>query len=165
MDIQDGALTMKRFTGICLSVLALTISMFIGACGSGTAASPAVGVSVSSSAATINAGGTPATITATVANDSTNAGVTWSLASNPSSLACGTFTSSGLTATFTPPAESVLSANCKATITATSVKDGTKASSTVVTVDAVAVSLPSGESTTPTAAAGEAPLDVYRVHG
>jgi len=146
---------MNRRTGIYLSAFAVMISILLSACGGSSR--PAVSVSVAQTgSSTMLAGGAAVTVTATVTNDSTNAGVKWSLTSSPSSVVCGTLSSSTTTtATYAPPAEALLTAQCKATITATSVTDGTKDASTAETVNAISISLPSGESTTPTVAAGE----------
>jgi Putative Ig domain len=100
-----------------------------------------------SSTATINQGQT-VTITATVANDSTNAGVTWSLASG------GVGTLSGQTKTsVTYIAPSFVSTNTTVTVTATSVTNTSVTASVTVTINAVlaisTTSLPVGSIGTP----------------
>src|SRR5215469_10851305 len=109
-----------------------------------------VSVTQSGSSSTIAAGSPPITLTASLQGDSTNAGVRWSL--SPAS-GCGTLVSSGLTATYTPPSESSLNANCMATPTAASVAETSSSASLAFTVNPVAIALSAGESTTPTAAA------------
>ena len=79
--------------------------------------------------------------------------MTWGL--SPAS-GCGALSASGTTATYTPPSESSLNADCSASITATSAADSSKTATTTFTVKAVAITLPTGESTAPTTAAGEA---------
>ncbi len=102
-------------------------------------------IAQSGTTTTVNAGGAAVILTAPVANDTANAGVTWSL--NPAT-GCGTLTGSATTATYTPPAESSLNADCNATIIATSVTDPANSSGIVFTLKAVAIAL-GGESTTP----------------
>lgn len=80
--------------------------------------------------------GTTTTLTAVVANDSTNAGVTWSCA--PVS-ACGSLTpttSTGNTATTTYTAPAAVPTGGSVTVTATSVKDPTKSAAATITVSA-----------------------------
>lgn len=112
-----------------------------------------VSITQSGSSTTVLSGSAAVTLTATVTG-ATNTSVTW----NFSGSGCGTFTSSGNTATYTPPAEASLNANCTATITATSVASTSVTSQIVFTVDAVALTLPSGESLTQTVTAGGAPI-------
>jgi Putative Ig domain len=83
-----------------------------------------------SSAVTINQG-TTQNITAAVANDSTNAGVTWSLGSSPGSLSNVTTTS----VTYIAP--TAISANTTATVTATSVANTSVTASLSITITAV----------------------------
>jgi len=78
---------------------------------------------------TINQGGTQS-ITATVANDTTNAGVTWTL-SGPGVL------SNSSTTAVTYVAPSVLSADTSATVTATSVANTNVSATLMITIDAV----------------------------
>jgi ferredoxin len=82
---------------------------------------------------------TTAALTATVANDSANAGVTWS-ATCGSSPACGTFsaatTPSGTATTYTAPA-AVPSGNT-VTVTATSVTDTSKTATATITITGAA---------------------------
>ena len=77
-----------------------------------------------------------AALTATVANDSANAGVTWSVTCG--SAQCGSFspttTPSGTATTYTAPAASPSPA--AVTVTATSVSDTTKSASASVTITA-----------------------------
>jgi hypothetical protein len=133
-------------------LLLVSFFLLLNGCGNGNGTS-AIGVALtqSGSATTVNAGGGAVTLTAAVTNDTANGGVTWSLSP---ATGCGTLATSGATATYTPPAESSLNANCTATITSTSVTNGAKSSSLALTIDAVALTLPSGESKTYTQTAG-----------
>ena len=90
------------------------------------------GISVSltpNTTPTINQGATQS-ITAAVANDSTNAGVTWTL-SGPGVL------SDSSTTAVTYVAPSVLSANTSAVVTATSIANTSATASLTITIDAV----------------------------
>ena len=80
-----------------------------------------ISVSLSGAPSTVTAGGAPITITAAVANDSSNAGVTWTVTGG------GTYTSTTTTLTYTPPP--TVPSNPAVTITATSITD-TAASAT-----------------------------------
>jgi phosphotransferase system IIA component len=101
----------------------------------------------------LNAGSATVTLTTSV-----NAGVTWSL--NPAS-GCGALTGSAAAATYTPPGESSLNADCTATITATSLTDTANSNGIGFTIRAVAIALSSGESQKPVVAAdAPAPLSL-----
>lgn len=91
------------------------------ACGTSTTAACAV---------TINQGQTES-VTASVANDSTNAGVTWSLGSSVGSLSNQTTTS----VTYVAP--SAITANTTATLTATSVANTSVTATLTITINAV----------------------------
>ena len=100
-----------------------------------TLSPPPISVSISNKFASITAGGSAVTINATVTNDQfySNAGVTWSLTSTVNGVTgsctptCGTLTpTSGVSASYTPPATAPIDANANPTITATSVSDTTK---------------------------------------
>jgi dienelactone hydrolase len=86
--------------------------------------------------------GTSAPVTATVANDSTNAGVKWSVSCAPAP--CGTVspltTASGTAATYTAPAATP-AADLSVTITATSVANSAVSASVTITVPAIAVTI------------------------
>ena len=87
---------------------------------------PGVSVTISNKFATQIAGGAPVTVTAVVANDSANAGVTWTLTAGGAncSPACGTLApppAPTVTAVYTPPSTVPTGANASPTITATSV--------------------------------------------
>ena len=114
-----------------------------------TVKAPTLALSQSGSATTVNAGSAPISLTAAIAHDTSNGGATWSL--TPSS-GCGTLTSSATTATYTPPAESSLIADCTASVKAILVGNSSKTATipTPFTIKAVAIALPAGESTSPT---------------
>jgi hypothetical protein len=71
-----------------------------------------------------------------VANDASNSGVTWSIGSGPGSLTAASSSS----ATYNAPSSGI-TGNTAITLTATSVKDPTKSSSAVITVDAISVAV------------------------
>jgi hypothetical protein len=97
------------------------------AAGCGGAHRLAVSIGISPSGASLDDGGNKV-FTATVSNDSTNAGVTWSVSSGPGKL-------SGITATSaTYIAPSPISSDSTAMLTATSVADTTKSSSAIITL-------------------------------
>jgi len=83
-----------------------------------------------------------ATLTAVVTNDSTGAGVTWTVSC--ASSACGDFnptTSTGNTATTTYTSPAAVPAGNTVTVTATSVTDNTKSASATITITAAATSV------------------------
>ncbi|MGO8796428.1 MAG: beta strand repeat-containing protein [Candidatus Sulfotelmatobacter sp.] len=133
-------------------LIALGMIAALVACSSSSKSTPpAITVSLSSAPSSVLVNGT-ISITATVANDSANAGVTWSVTCGSSgSGACGAFssanTASGTAVTYTAPA-AVPTGNT-VTITATSVTDTSASASTAaITINAIpTVSL----STPPTA--------------
>ena len=103
-------------------------------------AAPAITVSISPSTQTTIDQAQTLNFTATLTNDSSNAGVTWSVAGTAcSGTACGTFTNSTTSAaTYNAPA--AVSSNTTVAVTATSVADKTKSmSSTVVVTPAPSV--------------------------
>jgi large repetitive protein len=113
-----------RFRILLLVLAVISTIVFSGCSGSSIkiALSP-------STTPTINQGATQA-ITATISNDSTNAGVTWSL-TGPGVL------SNSTTTAVTYVAPSVLSANTSATVTATSVTNTSVTESLTITINAV----------------------------
>ena len=116
---------MARFRTLLLVLAVLSALQFSGCSGKS-------GITVSlspSTTPTINQGATQS-ITATVSNDSTNAGVTWTL-SGPGVL------NDSSTTSVTYVAPSVLSANTSATVTATSITNTSAAASLTITIDAV----------------------------
>lgn len=118
---------------VLLAATILSVVSFFG-CGGGSSAPPAIAVAVSpSSTQTVDQGQSKA-FTATVSNDSTNAGVTWSVAGTGcTGNACGTLGSASTTGvTYTAP--SPVSANLSVTLTATSVTDATKSATVGITV-------------------------------
>jgi len=111
---------------VLLLALGAGASVLLSGCHGGS------GISISlspSTTPTINQGATQS-ITATVSNDSTNAGVTWTL-SGPGVLSDSSITS----VTYVAP--SVLSANTSATVTATSITNTSVTTSLSITIDAV----------------------------
>jgi hypothetical protein len=152
---------MKVLAGIAGAILCGLSLLAISGCGSSgsnhttTQTNPSVSLAQSGTSTSIDAGVSAIKLTATVLNDSTNAGVSWAIA--PTS-GCGTFSSSGLTATYTPPAEATLKANCTATITAASKAYTAASSNLAFTVDALSLTLPGSESNTQTAIDGETNL-------
>lgn len=102
---------------------------------------PTIGVSIASKITTATAltYASSLTLNATVTNDATNAGVQWALLSGnppaPCAPACGTLTS-GTTSqvTYTPPAAVPAAPGNAATLTATSIADGTKSDSDSFTI-------------------------------
>ena len=116
---------MARFRVFLLAFAVLSTLVFPGCSGKS-------GVTVSltpTTTPTINQGATQS-ITATVNNDSTNAGVTWTL-SGP-----GVLSDSSITAV-TYVAPSVLSADTSATVTATSIANTSATATLTITIDAV----------------------------
>ncbi|HXM93470.1 MAG TPA: putative Ig domain-containing protein [Candidatus Dormibacteraeota bacterium] len=135
---------MKKVYAVLLCVFGLVLA----GC-NGSSAPPPISVAVSpSSTQTIDQGQT-VNVTATVTNDSTNAGVTWSVSGTGcSGVACGTLTSATTTAvTYNAPA--TVSSSLTVAITATSVKDPTKS----VSANVMVTPSPSITSTSPLAAA------------
>ncbi len=99
-----------------------------------TIAPPAISVSIHPSTQTAIDQTQTLNFTATLANDSTAAGVTWSLSGTTcSGTACGAFTNSTVSAaTYNAPA--TVSSNMTVTVTATSAADTTKSMSSTVVV-------------------------------
>src|ERR1700676_4190225 len=128
----------------------LLLSILTGCGGSGTSGT-SVSIAQSGGTTTILAGSGAVTLTATVTHG-TNPNVTW----NFSGAGCGTLGTVGNTATYTPPLEKALNANCTATIAATSAASTSATSKIVLTVEAVALTLPSGASLAQTVTAGTA---------
>ena len=147
-----------RLANYLLLSFALIFFFFLSGCGNGSGSSGSkitVALSQSGSATTLSAGGSAVTLTATVANDTSNGGVTWSLSP---SAGCGSLTSSGTTATYTPPTEASLDADCTATITSASVTNSSKTTTMAFSIKAIAITLPAGENTTQMTTASGASL-------
>jgi hypothetical protein len=105
-----------------------------------TIAPPAIVVSIHPNAQTSIDQAQTLNFTATLTNDSTNAGVTWSISGTTcTGAACGVFTNSTVSAaTYNAPA--TVASNVTVTVTATSIADPTKSmSSTVVVTPAPSV--------------------------
>jgi hypothetical protein len=136
-----------RYLRFISAALSLSMMAALVACssssngGGGGGGNNPISVSISGAPATLDVN-TTAAVTATVANDSANAGVTWSCAPAGS---CGSFnptsTASGTATTYTAPSSVPSSA---VTITATSVTDTTKAKSASVTITQPAIALADG---------------------
>lgn len=126
-----------------LPLLSLVLGIGAIGCSSGGASttkgggggSTAISVALSTAPPSSLQASATTSISATVSNDSANKGVTWSCA--PAN-ACGSFspaqTASGASTTYTAPANAPQSGSV--TITATSVADTTKSSSTTVSITA-----------------------------
>ena len=112
------------------------VAFAAAACGGGGSNPnpPAISVALSSSTPTTVTAGQTAALTATVSNDSSNAGVSWSVTCNGSD--CGTFnptsTASGAATTYSAPAN--VPTGGSVTVVATSVADGTKTASVPITI-------------------------------
>lgn len=134
---------MKRLSFL-VSFIALLGVLFACSC-SNPGAPVAVGISAS---AKQTDQGKSVAITATVANDSSNSGVSWSL-TGPGSLT----SQSPNSVVYVAPAPSNIATVQNATVTATSIKDSTKAASSQVGVNPLpsisATSLPHGNAGTP----------------
>lgn len=112
-----------------------------------TVAPPPLSVAISNKFSTAIAGGSSILVSAIVNNDTTGAGVTWTLGTaggscSPAS-ACGTLTPSAapsFSATYTPPTAAPSGANAAPTISAISVTDPTKSDSfsfNIVTLNSI----------------------------
>ncbi len=124
---------MKRATvAVLLSGLIALLTLGLSGCGSGSSAPQAIGVRLAPSGTKSIDQAQTVAITAAVANDSKNAGVTWTVSGTNGSQ--GTLTNTSTTsATYNAPA-SVTSA-FTATITAASVTDTTKLSTLTINVN------------------------------
>jgi predicted dienelactone hydrolase len=155
---------MNRFARLVISFAAVAPMALLVDCGGDTNASPAtspatpppaaITVSIAPASSTVSAGGTQA-LTATLQNDSSQQGVTWTIApaSGAGMLSNATATSVSYTAPANPPANDVI-----VNVTATSLADpGRSAAATIrilalsVTVDPSAASVEAGATQTLTA--------------
>jgi len=103
---------------------------------------PAIVVTIPNKKSSVNTGTNAFVVNATVQNDSTNSGVTWTLTSGGAACSpqCGTLSGATTTSvTYTPPAS--FSGNTQATLTATSVHDGSKSDSDSFTISKPPVSV------------------------
>ena len=121
-------------------------AIWLTACGGGSKTPPTpppvISVALSGTPPTSLVAAATTSLTATVSNDSSNAGVKWSVSCSAS--ACGSFsptsTASGAATTYTAP--TVPPTNpATVTITATSVTDTTKAASTTITITPPALAI------------------------
>ena len=135
---------MKKAIGFIIAVFV----MFLSSCGSSSApATPQVSVAISPSTQQSIDQGKTVSFTATVANDTSSAGVTWSLTGTGcTGAACGALSGTTTTAvTYTAPAS--VSADLTVSVTATSKSATTKSASTTIVVKAITVSVsPSAQS-------------------
>ena len=125
---------MNSLKTILMSSIA-AIAFVAAACGGGGNPNPpAISVGLSPTTPSTVTAGQTASLTALVSNDSSNAGVTWSVTCNGSS--CGTFnptsTASGAATTYSAPAN--VPTGGTVTIVATSVADGTATASASITI-------------------------------
>ena len=134
-----------------LKVVSVVLSCLLLSLLTGCSGGAGVTITQSGASTTILAGGEAVTLTAKV-TAGTGVDVTW----NFSGAGCGTFVTNGNTATYTPPAENAINANCTVTITATSVSNTSATNKIVFTVKAVTLTLLNGESLTQTVTAGGA---------
>src|SRR5579872_4533771 len=106
--------------------------------------SPALTVTITNKVSTVNSGTEPFVVNATVQNDSTNSGVSWSLAANGSacSPACGTLSGGATTSvTYAPPATAPSSPNNQPRITATSIANSSQSDFDSFTISQPAISV------------------------
>jgi hypothetical protein len=117
-----------------LSVIAVFMVLALAAC-SNSPKKP-IAVTLSGTPPTSMAEGAAVSFTANVANDSANAGVTWTVTCG--SAACGSFssssTASGVATTYTAPATIPSGGSVK--VTATSVTDASQSASATITITA-----------------------------
>jgi len=116
---------------------------FLSTSGSGTVnvGSSSIVVNITNQIQNVQAGGSAITFNANVQNDSTNAGVTWTLSANNAACTptCGTLSnSSPFAITYTPPATEPTGANANPVISATSVTDATKSDTDDLSITSVA---------------------------
>jgi Putative Ig domain len=129
-----------------LGLIAVCV-IFLTNCGSNSPSTPQVSVAISPSTQQSIDQGQTVNFTATVTNDSSNAGVTWSVSGTGcTGAACGALSNTTATAaTYTAPAS--VSSNLTVSVTATSKTATSKTASSTVLVKAITVSLaPSAQS-------------------
>ena len=126
-----GTIRIFSWAGIGLSSFAM--SVLLAGCGGGGGSTPApttqaISVTVSPATMALNGGGSH-TFSATVANDSANAGVTWSIGTGAGTLSASSTTG----VTYTAP--SAVVATSTVTLTATSKSDTTKSAAATITLN------------------------------
>jgi hypothetical protein len=118
----------------------LLTGMLCSAARSGECATaPPISVSITNKIAAIHAASAPVTVNATVQNDTTKAGVTWSLTAKGAACSpkCGVLIALSTTSVrYTPPGTLPAAPDNAPTLTAKSVKDPTKSASDAFTVTA-----------------------------
>jgi len=128
-------------------LLALCTSAALAACGGGSSpmSTPPGPISISFSSTLpsslqVNA---TASLSVTLANDSTNAGVKWSVACSASGAACGSFSTTGpATSTiYTAPSALPSATNNSVVVTASSLADSTKSASATMMLGTPLISL------------------------
>ncbi len=140
-----------------LLLISLAIISTLVACGGSSPTPPAppavISVSLSSGLPTSLGVSTGQQITATVTNDSTNAGVDWTVTcgSNDCGVFSATHTASGTVTTYTSPA--TVPTGGTVTVTATSTKNSTKTASATFTIAAAAAISVAFQATPPTSLA------------
>ncbi len=122
--------------GIGLSVFAISVLLAGCAGGGSTSTSTTQAISVTVSPATMSlSGGGSHTFSATVANDSANAGVTWSIGTGAGTLSASSTTG----VTYNAP--SAVTATSTVTLTATSKTDTSKSASAAITLNPPAITV------------------------
>ena len=124
--------TVTVHAGLWTSLVCCAVLGFLNGCGSSSSGSSTgnnspITVTVTPSTVSLGGGGTQA-FTASVANDSSNAGVTWSIGNGAGTLTLPTTTS----VTYNAP--STVSANATVTLTATSKADASATGSSTITL-------------------------------
>ena len=136
---------MRSLHKISLQAAVTAFVLLIVGCGGGSNSNPptpptppAIAVSLAAAPPTSLVAGATTNITANVSNDSANAGVRWTVTCGSS--ACGSFnpsqTASGGATVFTAP--TAVPTGNSVTVTATSVTDGTKTATAMITITALA---------------------------
>ncbi len=124
--------TFRIFSRAGIGLSTCAVSVLLAGCGGGgstsTPTTQAISVIVSPATTSLNGGGSH-TFSAAVANDSANAGVTWSIGT-----AAGTLSASS-TSSVTYTAPSAIAATSSVTLTATSKTDTTKSASATITLN------------------------------
>ena len=122
--------------------------VLLAGCGAGAGngnGGNSISVSITNKVTSVQAGTVAIVFTAAVQNDSSNSGVTWSLAANGNACSpiCGTLSQATSAAvTYTPPASTPAAPNNQATLTATSVAKANKSDADPFTISpALAVSI------------------------
>ena len=122
------------------SLSVFVVIALLAGCGAGAGSGNggnSVSVSITDKVTSVQAGAVAVVFLATVQNDSSNSGVTWSLAADGSacSPACGTLSlATPTTVTYTPPSSAPTAPNNQPTLSATSVAETNKSDSDTFTI-------------------------------